>query len=185
MKLIVGLGNPGKKYSKTRHNVGFMVINGLAKTSNWKESKRAKATFAWLNIGGKEIELLRPMTYMNNSGYSVAYAKREHPQLKISDIYVIHDDLDVALGSYKIQRGKGPRLHKGVLSIENELREDDFWRVRVGVENRRREPSFAKATKGREYVLQDFEDDELDTINKVIDRIIKSLTSRLTNQPIS
>src|SRR3972149_1266470 len=107
MKLIVGLGNPGEGYNNNRHNVGHMVVESL---------KRSQG-------------------FMNDSGVFVNKLVEQN-MVKTSDLWVIHDDLDIPLGSYKIQKGKGPKLHNGINSIEKELASEDFWRVRVGVENR-------------------------------------------------
>jgi PTH1 family peptidyl-tRNA hydrolase len=153
MRLFVGLGNPGKKYIKTRHNVGHMVIDAL--------QKRQKP---------KEILAKKTSVYMNDSG---AFVKKivDQYNLNLSDLWVIHDDLDLALGDYKIQKGKGPRLHKGILSIEKELGSDDFIRVRVGVDNRSPENRIS----GEEYVLQDFTNKELAFINGILPEIVKKI----------
>ena len=94
-------------------------------------------------------------------------------RLNSSDLWVIHDDLDIPVGSYKIQKGKGPKLHKGILSIEQELGTEDFWRVRVGVDNRKPEERIS----GEEYVLQDFSGGELATLKPVIEEICKKLAT--------
>ena len=101
MKLIIGLGNPGGKYRKHRHNVGFMVVDALAEklgVGEYELSKKGKAQYAWVNDGKEKIELIKPQTFMNDSGFSIVYAKKKHKDLKISDIYIIHDDLDLPLG---------------------------------------------------------------------------------------
>lgn len=179
MKLIVGLGNPGKKYAKTRHNVGFMALDKLAQEleiKNFKSSKSSKAEYTWANVGGQRVELFRPMNSMNLSGVSVAVAKNKHRELELSDIYVIHDDLDLRLGSYKVQKGRGPREHNGVSSVEEKLGKD-FWRIRVGVDNR--DPK--NRTQGEDYVLQNFSDKELMIVSRVIDRIIENLEQNVFN----
>ncbi len=187
MKLIIGLGNPGRKYSKNRHNVGLMVIDrlvnelrvkGFGLQQDWKESTKGKLQYYWFNVNGEKVELIRPQVFMNNSGYSIAYAYKNHPELTHDDIYIIHDDLDIVLGDYKIQKGKGPREHKGLLSIYKELKAKNFWHVRVGVENRQK---MENRTSGEEYVLQNFKEDELEILSTVIDRIIKDLINKVTN----
>ncbi len=141
------MGNSGKKYSGNRHNVGFMIVDGLVKElrvrgyglhQDWKKSTKGKLQYIWFDVDGKKFELVRPQVFMNDSGYSVAYAYKNHPELEQDDIYIIHDDLDLPLGSYKIQKGKGPREHRGLLSIYESLGNKDFWHVRVGVDNRKR-----------------------------------------------
>ena len=153
MKLVVGLGNPGKKYRNNRHNVGHMVADKFLE-KGFPKNMVVKKTSVFMNESGKNVKELV-----------------DHYKIETPDLWVIHDDLDIALGDYKIQKGKGPKEHKGILSIEEKLGRNDFWRVRVGVENRASE----ERTPGEQYVLQDFEEDELGILNPVIDKIIKEL----------
>lgn len=158
-----------------------MVVDKLAQKleiTEWESSKNGKAEYAWGEIGQERIEFLKPQTFMNDSGFSVRYARKKHQNLKISDIYVIHDDLDIKLGEYKIQLGKGPKDHRGLSSIDQALGSSNYWHVRVGVENRPErtgEPSFAKAVEGKQYVLQDLTKDEKNTTDSVIQKIVKAL----------
>ena len=151
---MVGLGNPGEKYAKTRHNVGFMVVDALAMRPV------------------NEVKLVKPDTFMNQSGEAVKKLMA-NGKWQMDDLYVVHDDLDIGLGNYKIQKGRGPKDHNGVLSVEQSLGSKNFWRVRVGVDNRSSDIS------GDEYVLSEFREDELETLNKVIDRVIGDLRERL------
>jgi PTH1 family peptidyl-tRNA hydrolase len=178
MKLIVGLGNPGTKFERTRHNVGFMVVDELAlrmEITSWSLSKKAKAVNAWTNVREEKVELLKPQTYMNESGLSVSYAINKHKELKIDDLYVVYDDLDITLGEYKLQKGKGPREHKGLLSIYDRLGTKDFWHVRVGVDNR----SSDLRISGDEYVLQRFTDSEMKIVNNVLKEVSIMLLSEV------
>jgi len=175
MKLIVGLGNPGRKYENNRHNIGFMVIDRLASefgTTNYELSEEGQTQYAWLKIGREKAEILKPQTFMNNSGFSVGYAKKNHSNLRNSDICIIHDDLDIPLGSYKMQFGKGPRLHNGVNSIEEGLGTKNFWRLRVGINNR--EGNRGESEKsGEEYVLSNFSGQEREILEGTIgERIV-------------
>ena len=184
MKLIVGLGNPGEKYAKTRHNVGFMLLDVLAKAMNddhWEFSKKFKS----LIIHRHPIALLvKPQAFMNNSG-NIVKRLINYYKINVGDLWIIHDDMDIKLDHYKIQQGHGPRLHNGVNSVEKALMSEAFWRVRVGVDNRiediaqrtKGEPSFTKAMEGKEYVLQNFEKAE----REIIDRVINKLTIDLIN----
>ncbi len=183
MKLIVGLGNPGEKYEKNRHNVGYMVVDRLVEElrvrgyglqQQWKRSTKGKLQYIWFDVDREKIELIKPQVFMNDSGISTAYAYKNHPELKHDIIHIIHDDLDLKLGSYKIQKGKGPREHKGILSIEKELGTKDFWRVRVGIENR-----IKNHISGERYVLQDFTKEERVVIKQVIDKIVEELIEQL------
>ena len=156
MKLIIGLGNPGEEHESNRHNVGHRAVDVLLKRS--------------LPQG---FVVKKSQVFMNNSG---TFVKKlvEQNKAKTSDLWVIHDDLDIPLGSYKIQKGKGPKLHNGVNSVERELGSGDFWRARVGVENRSPEKRIA----GEQYVLQDFTEGEKQILIKVIDDLCtKLLTS--------
>lgn len=143
MKLIIGLGNPGEKYRGNRHNVGHQFV------------ERAKKGF-------------KTDVFMNDSGRFVA-AKLNFLKLKPADLYVVHDDLDIRLGEYKIQMGIGPKVHNGVSSIEAALGTKDFWRIRIGVDNR--DPD--NRTPGEDYVLQNFSSDEKKIIEEVFDAILK------------
>lgn len=166
MKLIVGLGNPGAKYQNNRHNVGFAVVDQLQ-----TEITKSKLQ------DPEKILIFKSQNLMNNSGKFVRKLVDRY-QLDLADLWVIHDDLDLVLGTYKIQFGKGPKVHYGVKSIEEELGTPDFWRVRIGVENRPErtgKPSFTKATAGREYVLQDFKEEERKIVGEVINEICKKL----------
>lgn len=170
MKLVVGLGNPGSKYEKTRHNVGFMVIDALVAKMNggsWSENGKLHSL---LSIAEGSLILAKPTTFMNSSGISAASLVNYY-KLDSADIWVIHDDLDIKLGQYKIQKGVGPKLHYGIKSIEENLKTKDFWRVRVGVDNR---PDDNRIL-GEEYVLEDFENGEIEIKDRVIGEIVKKL----------
>jgi PTH1 family peptidyl-tRNA hydrolase len=150
MKFIVGLGNPGKDYLNTRHNVGFMVIDALPKSSKFKALKSDQ--------------------FMNESGVFVSKQIKAH-HIKPEGLYVVHDDLDIKLGEYKIQFGHGPKDHNGILSIEEELRTKYFWRVRVGVDNR----PLDNRPMGEAYVLQNFTNEERVILDKVINEVVKRI----------
>jgi PTH1 family peptidyl-tRNA hydrolase len=177
MKLIVGLGNPEDKHRNNRHNSGFMVVDQLAislSDPEWSAFKKFQSLI--VKHEGLFI-LVKPQTFMNNSGKAV---KKLIDQYKIesSDLWVIHDDLDIALGDYKIQKGKGPKLHKGIKSIEEKLGKTDFWRVRIGVENRSAESKIS----GETYVLQDFTEEEVEVIASTIAKISKEVLPLIYNQ---
>lgn len=143
MKLIVGLGNPGKKYEKTRHNIGFMIAEQFLKDfepvgkTAWEDSDRFKSDIAEIEwqrkTGGLEkVVLAKPKTYMNNSGLAVQLLTT-HYSLLTTDIWVIHDDLDLPLGQLKIRFGGGSAGNHGVDSIIEKLETDKFWRFRLGI----------------------------------------------------
>ncbi len=174
MKVIVGLGNPGEKYEKNRHNVGFMVVDALAKQilqSQILQFSNNKKFHSEI-IQDKKFILAKPQTFMNDSGKAVAALTRFY-KIDLKDLYVIHDDLDIALGNYKIQFGKGPQIHNGLLSIEEDLGTDQFWNVRVGVENR--EVRGNKGVPGVVYSLQDFGSAEQEIVGEVIEKIVSEM----------
>lgn len=147
--LIVGLGNPGKQYQNTRHNVGFMVVEEVARrlaTLDWRLEKKFKAEVA---VTGDMI-LVKPQTFMNCSGEAVR-AVMNFYKLSAERVIVVHDDLDISQGSVKAGMEKGPKVHNGLTSIEQQLGTNHFWRVRVGIETRT--PEERSMWPGEKYVL--------------------------------
>lgn len=180
MKLIVGLGNPGKKYLNTRHNVGFVVVDKLVEQlrvaghefrENWKESKSGNLLYI---RAGNNIEIIKPQTFVNDSGESVMAVRRKHQNLEVEDIFVVHDDLDIRLGEFKIQKGKGPRGHNGLQSIYEKLGTKNFWHVRVGIENRG-----SDQVSGEDYVLEEFSSEEQAIIAKMMDKVAHEVIKKL------
>lgn len=181
LMMIVGLGNPGSKYAETRHNIGFMVIDALQThlsdptglgyifkhtTSAQPAAEVAKA---------ENVVLVKPQTFMNASGEAVqALSKFYH--LDPSQLYVVHDDLDIALGSFKIQLGTGPKIHNGLGSLYQHLHTQDFWHVRVGVDGRQGD----RSQPGHAYVLQPFQTDEQRIIDQVINQVVTALIRLIT-----
>jgi len=163
MKLIVGLGNPGSKYIKTRHNIGFMVLDVLAEGEEWKENKKANCLYLKKQINSEEVELVKPLTFMNNSGKAVNYIKQKH-YIKPEDILVIHDDIDLPLGEIKIQQNRSSAGHKGVQSIIDALGTKDFVRMRIGI----RPEQLTQETE--DFVLEKFTPQEQEIIEEKIKR---------------
>lgn len=156
MKLVIGLGNPGKQYEKTRHNVGYRVVDAL--------QSKFKSKF-------KDVVVKKTGVFMNNSGDAVKHLISQYPNIPISNLYIVHDDLDIPVGQFKIQFAKGPKDHKGVQSVENVLGTNQFWRIRVGIENR----NLGNRISGEEYTLQDFLPEEREIIDGVLGEIWHSL----------
>ena len=134
IKLIVGLGNPGKDYQAHRHNAGFRFIESLANNKDSKFSSQSKifGETAICLIGNKKLRLLKPKTFMNNSGRSVK-ALSSYYNIKAEEILVIHDDLDLTPGSVKIKKGGGHGGHNGLKDIIKALDTNDFYRLRLGI----------------------------------------------------
>lgn len=181
MKVIVGLGNPGEKYSKNRHNVGFMVVerllaeitnNQIPKSKQVPNSFQINKKFNAEIVQAKEYLLVKPQTFMNDSGVAVSAICRFY-KVDLNDLYIVHDDLDITLGNYKIQHGKGPQVHNGLRSIEEKLGSDQFYNVRVGVENR--EIRGNKGIPGMIYSLQDFRPEEWEIVEGVMIKILSEL----------
>ena len=167
MKLIVGLGNPGDEYVNTRHNVGFMLVDRMAKSS-WKQSKNGLLTYSWLR---SDVELVKPQTFMNKSGEAVGLVVKKH-KMDLDDVCIVHDDLDIKFGEFKIQKGKGPKIHKGIISVEKVLKGEDFWRVRIGTDNRQGE---MKNIPGDKYVLSKFSGSEIGRLDEMFSLIISKM----------
>lgn len=135
--IILGLGNPGKEYQHTRHNMGFEILNDLQKhfrAPAWKEQKRLNALIAETTWHGASLLLAKPTTYMNRSG-NAAQKLLEKYQLPPNALLVIHDDKDIAWGRFKLQKEKSSAGHRGVQSIIESLRTNNFFRLRIGIQN--------------------------------------------------
>ncbi len=138
MKLIVGLGNPGKQYEKTRHNIGFMVLDALharlqsADISEWELSKKFNANIAGCVISGEKIFLAKPTTFMNHSGEAVGLIAHYYHILP-KDIIVIQDEKDIPLGEIKVQEKRGDAGHNGIKSITEHIGTNAYTRIRIGI----------------------------------------------------
>jgi len=133
MKLIVGLGNPGKNYEKTRHNVGFMVLDALIEDLSLKTQSKFKSELVQTTLNGEPVILLKPQTYMNLSGESVQ-AVKDYYRLEDKDILVIYDDLDLPVGKLRLREKGSAGGHNGIKSIIQHLHHQDFRRIRIGID---------------------------------------------------
>lgn len=198
MKLIVGLGNPGKQYENTRHNAGFLVLTTLINTDKtrintdgigenlflnlcesvltWKMSKKSECEEATVKMkNGETLVLAKPQMMMNASGRAVKKLLSFY-KVEPRDLLVVHDDLDLKLGEFKLQLAKGPKVHNGVNSIEQSLGSSDFWRLRVGVDNRSPE----NRKPGEAYVLENFPAGERLVFTRLIrDRLLSEIAAWL------
>lgn len=133
MKIIAGLGNPGREYVKTKHNVGFMLADALADklgVSEWRSD--FEALVATVNVAGEKILLVKPMTYMNESGRAIASVINYY-KLKPTDLIVVHDDMDIPVGKIRIRKKGSTGGHNGIKSLLQYLRDENFFRIRIGV----------------------------------------------------
>ena len=161
MKLIVGLGNPGKEYENTRHNAGFMVMDELAKALNCTiDSKKFKALITTTKYKGETILLMKPQTYMNLSGEALGEAMRFY-KIDAKDILVIYDDLDLAVGKIRLRQKGSAGGHNGVKNIIQHIHTQEFNRIRVGIDKDAKIPVI-------NWVLSKFRKEEQDALNESI-----------------
>lgn len=155
--LIVGLGNPGQKYQNNRHNVGKLFVSFLKQ-----------------ELSNPNLLLSQSTCFMNESGKFVQKEVNKH-QLANANLFIVHDDLDIPLGKFKIQFGRGPKVHNGIASIEDAIGKSEFWRIRIGIDNRSQDYKIA----GEKYVLDDFTTEELTVINTTFGEITKDLMTKI------
>lgn len=174
MILIIGLGNPSKKYQKTRHNIGFKIIDAFAEKNNFPDFELNKKfeTLISENISNDEkIILAKPQTFMNNSGKAVKKIIKNLLSKSLK-IIIIHDDIDIGIGKIKISENRGSAGHKGVQSIIDELKTKNFTRLRIGIKQTNQQ----KTTE--EFVLQNFTKDE----EKILKEVINQSCSKISQQ---
>jgi PTH1 family peptidyl-tRNA hydrolase len=171
MKLIVGLGNPGRGYAHNRHNIGFLCLSHFARTQGIRfDKKQSKARIGRGEAAGNEVVLAKPQTYMNHSGQSVSLLIKRF-KVNLDDLLVVHDDLDLPLGKIRIRQGGGSGGHKGVGSIISSLGSQDFVRIRVGIGRPETPPDSITEDDIIAYVLSDFTAEEKQIIAQVIPRV--------------
>lgn len=167
MKLIIGLGNPGKDYQNTRHNVGFLILDNYLGNVDWKE--KFNALYFEKRINSEKVIFVKPLTFMNLSGNAVVKYVNYY-NVNIDDILVIQDDLDLPFSTYKLKKNSSAGGHNGIKSIINCLGSQDFLRLKIGVSNN-------KSIDTKDYVLSRFskeEKDKLDSLQKTFNEIIES-----------
>ena len=167
MKLVVGLGNPGKDYEWTRHNAGFMVIDEIAKALNCDiDSKKFKALIGSTKYKGETILLMKPQTFMNLSGEALGEAMRFY-KLEAKDIIVIYDDLDLPVGKIRLRPKGSAGGHNGVKSIIQHIHTQEFNRIRVGIDKDARIPVV-------NWVLSKFRKEEKDALMEAVSNACKA-----------
>jgi PTH1 family peptidyl-tRNA hydrolase len=164
MYLIVGLGNPGTKYENTRHNLGFKVLDLLASTNSWE----AKYDSQFLKL--EDVILTKPQTFMNNSGQAVSQILKFYPD---AELIVVHDELDLPLGSIRVQKNSSPAGHNGVKSIIESIGTQDFIRVRIGIDN----PDARGQMPAEDFVLRNFESTEQDLVKESLEKALAAIES--------
>lgn len=174
MKCIVGLGNPGKKYDQTRHNIGFMVVDSLSDALNIPlDNKKFKCEYGIGLVGGEKVMLVKPQTYMNLSGEGVRPLV-DYYNVELEDVFVLYDDLDLALGTLRLrQKGSGGG-HNGIKSLNQHFASEAYKRLRIGIDR----PMPGKSVSS--YVLSTFPKADVDLLHKVIEHSTKASEAFIT-----
>ena len=177
IRLVVGLGNPGKKYERTRHNVGFMLVDRLAEklsADSWTEDRRFDSLVAKAEIGGETVLLAKPLTFMNKSGEAV-WRLASYYKINMGDVLVAVDDLNLDLGKIRLRLGGTDGGHNGIKSVIDKVG-DDFWRWRIGI-------GFNERTPAEDYVLEKIPLSEAFNIKHAIDSSVECLVSSNIAKP--
>lgn len=162
MKLVVGLGNPGKNYENTRHNCGFMCIDYYIAKNNLKLKNKFNSLYCEQIVNGEKMILVKPNTYMNNSGDSVVQFVKYY-NIDLSDVLIIYDDVDFEVGKYKIKKNGSSGGHNGIGDIINKLKTQNIQRVRIGISKNKNDLV--------DYVLGKLSKEEINAINEVLPTI--------------
>lgn len=178
MKLVVGLGNPGKEYENSRHNTGWIMLDFmLGKKADWKQANGTKLLFYKDSISNKPVEYIKPTTFMNNSGIAVNYVKEKH-KLNLKDIVVIYDDVDLPLGKIKISYDRSSGGHNGLESIIKKLKSKEFVRIRIGISPETPSGKLRKP-KGEDAILKfllgEYKEKELAELKKISKKISEAI----------
>lgn len=168
MKLIVGLGNPGREYEATRHNIGFQTIDKLADKFDAPITKaKFNGLYSEIIVSGEKVILLKPQSYINLSG-EVIRKFVDFYKISISDILIIHDDLDLAIGTYKLKQKGSSGGHNGLKNIELHLGTQEYKRIKIGISNN-------KNIDTKDYVLGKMSKEENEKLNEVKNNVLKIL----------
>lgn len=171
MKLIVGLGNPGKEYENTRHNIGFMSVDKIINEKNLTEKEKFNGKYYEYNINNEKIIILKPQSYINLSG-QVINKFVNYFKIDTDDILIIHDDLDLPVGKIKLRMSGGSGGHNGLKDIENCLKTKNYKRIKVGISNN-------KNVDTKDYVLGRFNSED----KKIIDNSINTILNIINDFP--
>ena len=175
MYLIVGLGNPEEEYARTRHNMGFDVINKLSENQNIKVNKnKFNSLYGTGTMHGEKVILIKPQTYMNLSGEAVRDFMNFY-KIKPENLIIIYDDLDIEPGMIKIRKKGGPGTHNGMKSIVHEIQSEDFPRVRVGIGNPEYKGDLLK------FILSRISDDDYEILEKSINNAANAIVELIEN----
>lgn len=176
MYLIVGLGNPGKKYEQTRHNIGFMAVDAILNSygSTDKPKKKFNSIIHELQLENKKVIIAKPETYMNNSGDAIIQIVN-YFKIKTENILILHDELDLPFGSIRLKVGGGIAGHNGLKSILSHL-DNTFLRLRLGIDH----PGDRRLVSN--YVLGNFSNSEMDNLNSLFDYISTNIINIISER---
>lgn len=174
-RIVIGLGNPGVDYLSTRHNAGMMLVDEIGNSVQAPACRQAgiASSYGWRRKKNVFVFEIDDLVLMKGAGVFMNESEKiirelDTKRYSLDAIYVAHDDLDLKLGEYKIQFGKGPKEHNGVNSIERALGTKDFWRIRIGIDSR------VTHVDGEAYVLQKFSGEEKIILDRVLNEICKT-----------
>lgn len=171
MKLIIGLGNPGPEYARSRHNAGWMVIDAFAQKFRIDVTKHEKEALTGTGrVAGGAVMIAKPLTYMNLSGNAVRLLAGAYAD-SLTDVMIVYDDVDLPVGKLRIRPNGSSGTHNGMRSIVEQLASEQFPRLRFGV----RGASYAETNRLRDYVLEDFEEQELPLVEGAVQRSLDAL----------
>jgi PTH1 family peptidyl-tRNA hydrolase len=174
MKLVVGLGNPGREYARSRHNAGFMVVDHLAQGHAIRFNERRAHSLAGRGtVGGAEIMLAKPRTFMNHSGRAVQGLLMAHG-LRPAQVLVVYDDFDLPLGTLRLRRRGSAGTHNGMRSIVDALGTESFPRLRIGI-------GAARGATAHDYVLSEFDAESWVVFEETRDRAVQAIESVLAD----
>lgn len=179
MKLIVGLGNPGKAYEKTRHNVGFLAIDAVRerlKLGDFREESKFKAAVARGDFNGERVVVMKPLTFMNLSGEAVSAVKQFY-KLPAAEVWVLYDDIDLPLETLRIRAEGSPGTHNGMKSITQALGTEGFARFRLGIESRGLTSPHQQNLSS--FVLEPFRNEEMPQVRSMVNRSAEAVAVAL------
>lgn len=180
MKLVIGLGNPGKDYERTWHNAGFLALDKLADelgTGKFKTEKKFSTETAAGKLGREKVILAKPQTFMNESGRAVA-AMLKFYKLSVNDLLVIHDDIDLPLGKLRIAKDSSAGGHNGIKSIISSVGSQDFLRIKMGVRT-----EVTDKMKAADYVLKKINLKDFKYLQEEIDRAVQAAVCAMAESP--
>lgn len=182
MLLVTALGNPGEEYAKTKHNAGWIVIDRVVDDAKWMKNAGANAMFVPGQVGSEPVEYIKPLTFMNLSGNSVSHVVKKE-KLKPEQVIVLHDEIDLPIGSVRISFDRGAGGHNGITSIQDALGTAAFVRIRIGVSPVDAEGNTRRPTAGaqHDFVLKNFNKVDFEKIEALAPKV-KEIIETIANE---